>query len=367
MKKVLILANYDLGLYKFRRELIQELLNRGNKVYISLPQGEMVQNLIEMGCEFIETPMDRRGINPVRDYKLFLFYSKILKELKPDLVISYTIKPNIYGGIACRIKNIPYITNVTGLGSGFYKSKIVKQTVTLLYRLSCARAKLIFFENEENKNFFVNNKIASLEKTYKLNGAGVNLEEYNYCDYPKEEDGINFLFIGRVMEEKGVNELIEAAYKVKKNHDNVHFDIVGPFEDSYEKKIEDLQLKNIIRYHGFQKDVKPFIKKTNCFILPSYHEGMANTLLESAAMGRPLITSNVPGCLEAVIDCRSGYVVEVKNSEDLYNKIQKFISLSHIEKKKMGIMSRNHIEENFDKKLVVDFTIQQLTKQGLDV
>lgn len=361
MAKILILANNDVGLYKFRKELIQELIDQGNQVFISLPSGDLVKPLIEMGCKFINTDIDRRGLNPIVDLKLITRYFEILKNIKPDKVITYTVKPNIYGGIVSRINKVHYVINITGLGTAFQKDNLLKKIIIYLYKTSCKRAGIVFFENEENQKIFIDNKIVKEEKTCKLNGAGVNLQEYKFTEYPEKSSEINILFIGRVMKEKGIEELFQVAELIQKEFKNINFDIVGPCEDCYEKKIAELEKQGVINYYGYQKDIKPFIKKAHCFILPSYHEGMANTLLECGAMGRPLLTTNISGCKEAVIDGTNGYLVKVKDSNDLYIKLKDFILTPYIEKAKMGRASREHIEKVFDKKLVIKKTLQMLT------
>ncbi|PES69089.1 glycosyltransferase family 1 protein [Bacillus cereus] len=359
MAKILILANNDVGLYKFRKELIQELIQQGNEVWISLPKGDLVQPLIDMGCTFIETRVNRRGINPFTDFKLLIHYIKVLINIKPDMILTYTIKPNIYGGIVSRFMKTPYAINITGLGTAFQNEGLLKKLIVTLYKLSCKKAKVVFFENEENKQVFIDNHIVKNENTCKLNGAGVNLEEYQFSEYPTN-DKIHVLFIGRVMKEKGVDELFEAAQRIKGEYNNVIFDIIGPFEDDYKNLITELQQKGFIQYHGFQKDVKPFIKQASCLVLPSYHEGMANTLLEAGAMGRPLITTGISGCKEAVINGQSGLLVTVGDSSDLYKKILQFIEKDFESKKCMGWNSYTHISNNFDKKEVVDIVVKRL-------
>lgn len=362
MARILILANSDLGLYKFRKELIEELLI-GNEVYISLPIGSYIEDLVQLGCKFIETRIDRRGIDPFKDVKLLKHYLKIVTQIKPDQVITYTVKPNVYGGIICRIKRIPYAVNITGLGTTFHNEGALKQIIVSLYKVACRNAKVVFFENEENRQIFIANKIIKEEKTYKLNGAGVSLEEYQFCNYPSDNNKIHFLFIGRVMREKGIDELFDVAKRIKDKYDNVVFDIVGPFEEDYENTVLKLQRQGYVKYHGFQSDVKPFIEKAHCFVLPSYHEGMANTLLECAAMGRPLITSNIHGCKEAVINGKNGYLVNVKDTEDLYLKIKQFIDVSWDEKVEMGKASREIAGVFFDKKIIIEKTIDRLFAQ----
>ena len=359
MARILILANSDLGLYKFRKELIEELLI-GNEVYISLPNGGYIKDLVHLGCKFIETRIDRRGVNPIKDVKLLIHYLKIVSQIKPDQVITYTVKPNVYGGIVCRIKRIPYAINITGLGTTFHNEGTLKKIIVSLYKVACRNAKVLFFENEENRHIFIANNIVKEEKTCKLNGAGVSLEDYQFCDYPSDNNKIHLLFIGRVMREKGVDELFAVAKRIKDKYDNVVFDIVGPFEEDYENTVLELQKQGFIKYHGFQSDVKPFIEKAHCFVLPSYHEGMANTLLECGAIGRPLITSNIHGCKEAVINEGNGYLVNVGDSEDLYLRIKQFIDVSWDEKVEMGKVSREIAEKFFDKKIIVEKTIDRL-------
>ena len=350
MKKILILANNDVGLYKFRKELIQALIEQGDKVYISLPYGKLVEPLKKMGCKFIDTPVDRRGINPINDFKLLLEYKKIVKKVEPDLILTYTIKPNIYGGLVSRLTKTPYIVNITGLGTAFQENGILKKVIIALYKVALGRVKNVFFENEGNKQVFIDNHIIKKETAVVMNGAGVNLEEYPFTPMP-QGNPIRFLFIGRVMKEKGVDELFEVAKRIKKEYDNVEFDIVGPFEDDYEEIVKKLQGEGIINYYGYQEDVRPFIAKCHCFVLPSYHEGMANTLLEAAAMGRPLITSNIYGCKEAI--AKNGFVCEVRDSEELYKKIMDFIDLTDKQKINMSKISRKVVEHKFDKKLIV--------------
>lgn len=356
MKEILILTNCDVGLYNFRKELIQALLNKGNKVYISLPYGKLVDKLVQMGCEFIHTPVDRRGINPITDMKLLLAYKKIIKNVKVDMVITYTVKPNIYGGLVCRFYKIPYATNITGLGTAFQNDGLLKKLITFLYKSSLKKAGAVLFENSGNKQVFLDNNIVDENKCFVMNGAGVNIDEYSFTPMLDGET-IRFLFIGRIMKEKGVDELFEAAKWITEEFNNVEFDIVGPFEDNYEEKVKALEKEGIINFHGFQSDVKTYIRQAHCFVLPSYHEGMANALLECAAMGRPLITTNIYGCREAVKDGENGFLCEVRNSIDLYKKIKKFIEIPVCKKVNMGIESRKHIEKLFDKKLVINKTM----------
>lgn len=359
MKKILILANNAGGLYRFRGMLMNALMGQGYNLFASIPYDDSIPDIQKMGIHIIETNIDRRGINPNKDLKLFFSYLKILKQVKPDFVITYTIKPNVYGGLACRLAHIPYAVNITGLGTAFENGGMLKRIVTVMNKVACKKAKVVFFENEENRQVFIREKIVKENKAHRLNGAGVNLEKYQVTEYP-EGDKIKFLFMGRVMAEKGINELFEAMKKLIADGVNCELDVLGGYEEDYKGKIEKYEAEGWLHYHGYQKDVRPFIEKCHCFVLPSWHEGMANTNLESAASGRPIITSNIPGCMEEVIDGVSGFLAERKNAEDLYRVMKEFVELPYEEKKAMGLAGRKHMEEVFDKKKVVEETIQKL-------
>lgn len=212
-----------------------------------------------------------------------------------------------------------------------------------------------------SKQIFIRNKIVKESQTYRLNGAGVNLDHYRVLPYPNN-DVIKFLFMGRIMAEKGIDELFYAMKKLVSEGIKCELDVLGGYEENYKDTIEKYENEGWLHYHGYQKDVRPFIEQCHCFVLPSWHEGMANTNLESAASGRPLITTNIHGCLEAVVENKSGFLVERKNADDLYKKMKEFTELSYGERKAMGLASRKHMEEIFDKKIVVENTIKELLK-----
>ena len=317
-KRILVLANNDVGLYRFRKDLLAALLGAGREVYISLPDGGFVSELVQLGCRFIDTPIERRGMNPIHDSKLFHQYRAILKEVKPDLVLTYTIKPNIYGGLACRMAHIPYAVNITGLGSAIENGGWLKKFVLALYKPALKGARVVFFENAGNRDTLAATGVVPQGRDVVLSGAGVNLEDYPYQSYP-QEGPVRFLFVGRVMREKGVDELFAAAKRMKQEYGNgVEFHIVGSFEEGYKPLMDELEKAGVVQYHGYQSDMKHFYGMANCVVLPSYHEGMSNVLLEAAASGRPLITSDIPGCREAVEDGVSGYLCPAKDANALY-------------------------------------------------
>ena len=357
--KMLILANSSSGLYSFRRELIGEIL-AGNDVIASTPDRGNIWDLEAIGCNVLLTDIDRRGINPVTDLKLMLNYWKMLRREKPDLVITYTIKPNVYGGMVCRLLGIPYAANITGLGTAFQKQGALRTLVTILYKTALKKAKVIFFENAENMQVLLDERIARNAQCCLLNGAGVNTEYYAYTTYPEAEGTTRFLFVGRVMREKGVDELFTAMSRLQENGFDCVLDVVGGFEENYAEKIAAHTEQGWLRYHGYQKDVRPYIEKAHCLVLPSYHEGMANTNLECAAMGRPVITSNIHGCKEAVEDGVSGLLCEMQNTDSLYDAMVRFVKLSGEERAAMGCVGRTRMEEIFDKKKVVAATLKAL-------
>lgn len=357
--KILVLSNFELGLYRFRKELIEVFL-KNHKVLISLPYGRLVDLLVEKGCTFIETPVDRRGVNPIKDLKLLLQYIQIMKREKPDLVITYTIKPNIYGGMACRLLGIPYAANITGLGTTFQKPGMFRSLVTAMYKVAMKEASVVFFENRENMGILQELGIVKEAQCCLLNGAGVNLEHFYPAPYPTENIPVRFLFVGRIMAEKGVNELLAAMKRLISEGCDCTLDVLGYAEEDYTGIIRDCEESGWLRFYGYQNDVRPFIEAAHCFVLPSWHEGMANTNLECAAMARPVITSNIHGCKEAVEPGVSGLLCEAKNADSLYENMKRFCGLSREERRAMGLAGRERMERIFDKKKVVAETVKGL-------
>ena len=356
--KIVIIANNSNGLYLFRRQLISALIDQGHEVIALTPFDTDVDNLKGLGAKLVETPIDRRGTNPIRDYSLMQLYKKELKRIKPYLVITYTIKPNVYGGMVCRQLKIPYAANITGLGTAFEGTGMLRKVATVLNKAALKKAKVVFFENSENRDVFVNDGIVEKEKTHVLHGAGVDLNHFPYQPYPNNQE-FKFLFIGRVMKEKGVDELLESMKSLVGEGVHCSLDILGYYEEDYKDKLDEAVKDGWLRYHGNKPDVRPFIAACDCFVLPSYHEGMANTNLECASSGRPIITSNIPGCKEAIVD-GSGLLCEPKSVESLYLAMKKMIVFSREERERMGRAGRKHMEDVFDKEKVVAETIKHL-------
>ena len=363
MSKILILANHYNSLRIFRRELIIRLVNMGNDVIIAIPpaEDEEIIQLESYGAKIIFTDCDRRGMNPIKDLFLLRRYKKLIDDIKPDKVLTYTIKPNIYGSIACKKNHVQNYCNITGLGSSFMSdNNFIRKIVSIMYKYSLNTAEIVFFENSGNRDILVNEGIVRPEQAVVLPGAGVNLSEFSFSEYPEDNGAVHFLYVGRIMKEKGVDELFYAIQRIKQEYPDTTFEFIGWYEGNYKEIVEKMQNENLIKYYGFQRDVIPYIRNSHCIVYPSYHEGMANTLLESCSIGRPIITSNVHGCMEAVVDGKNGYLVQVRDRESLYEKIKTFIELPCEKKKEMGLCARKHVEKYFDKNDVVDKTIEKV-------
>ena len=356
MKKILILANSSGGLYDFRNELVLELL-KNYSVYVSIPDEVAVDKLKAQGCRMIHTDINRRGMNPVQDLGLLKSYWKLLKEIKPDVVLTYTIKPNIYGGFCCRLLKIPYIVNITGLGTTFERGGLLKTMVVTMYRAALKKANCIFFQNERNKQIFEENGIFG-KKAKRVNGSGVNIEKYSLEEYPRREKP-KFLFVGRLMKEKGVEEYLSCA---KKYANRAEFDIIGYCEEAYEEEVKQLEQQGVLRFHGFQKDVKSFYKDADAVVIASYHEGMSNVLLEASATGRPVLATNIPGCKEGVEEHRTGFLFAPRNTKALEETMEYFLAMSKEQREAMGQAARRKMEREFDRNRVVESYREEIEK-----
>jgi galacturonosyltransferase len=358
--KVLILANNSVGLYKFRKELLSALLAQNNEVYISLPNGDFVSEMEHMGCRFIETEISRHGVNPVTDLKLLAKYISIIKSVKPDIVFTYTIKPNVYGGIACQMRKVPYVVNVTGLGTAVENGGFLQKITLALYKIGLRKAQKVFCQNNANLDFLVQHKI--LKDNYALiPGSGVNLQRFYSLPYPSENEGIHFVFISRIMREKGIEQYLDAANMIKNRYPKTFFHICGYCEKEYQGKLEEFVANKTVIYHGMVRDVREVLKDIHCTVQPSFYpEGISNVLLESSACARPIITTDRSGCREVVDDSVNGFVVKQCDSNDLIEKIEKFLALSHEQKMLMGLAGRTKVEKAFDRQIVVDAYLKEL-------
>lgn len=364
MEKVLILANSSKGVYRFRNELVLRLLKQ-YEVIISVPDEVCTEELRNEGCKVIFTPINRRGMNPIEDIKLFRFYCKLLKEIRPNIVLTYTIKPNIYGGYACKVNKVPCIVNITGLGSALENGKIMQKIVLCMYKVGLHKVKCVFFQNKYNMDFFDKHHITKAKKRL-IPGSGVNLDAHTFEAYPSEEKGITFLALIRVMKEKGIEEFLAMAEVISEKYSNVSFAIAGDYEketrDIYEPRMKILEEKGSLKYYGYIHNVHELMAKSHILVHPSYHEGLSNVLLEAAACGRPVLASDVPGCRETLVPDISGITFEARNTDSLIQAVEKILSRTSCERAEMGVQGRKYVEENFDRNIVVDAYLEEIQK-----
>lgn len=359
MKKVLILVNHNVVIYNFRKELVQRLVSEGYEVYLSCPQGNRIEELKAMGAHFIETNVERRSKNPFRDLELLSHYKKIMREIRPDIALSYTVKPNIYGGIAARKYRIPQLANITGLGTAVEVQGLTQSIIVQMYKYAFRNVKKIYLQNRENLMFFKNHKI-KIESLELLPGSGVNLNEYTVSEYP-DDQVVKFLFISRILKEKGIDYYLSAAQTIRSRYSNVEFHICGFCEEEYKGKLDVLNSNGTVIYHGMIQNVCEFLRGIHCVIHPTYYpEGISNVLLESCASGRPIITTDRSGCREVVDNGVNGYMIRCQNQEDLNAAIEKFLSLTYEQKKEMGLLARKKVERDFDRNIVVNRYLQEI-------
>ncbi len=361
-KHVMVLANDTTYTFNLRREILMELVKQGYKVTIVSEVLKHQEALENLGCRLIDITAGRHGTNPLQDVALLLKYIKILRAEKPDVVLSYNIKPNVYGGMACRMTHTRYIPNITGLGTAVeYPGKMQKLT-TKLYKWGTYGADCIFFQNSENLQFFTDKKMLSKKsKTRLLPGSGVALDQHPLMEYPKSET-IDFLYVARILKEKGIDLYLEAAKYIHAKHPETVFHVCGGCDDkNYLEVLQQTEKEGYIRYHGEQKDMKPWFEKCACLVHPSYYpEGMSNVLLEAAASGRPVIATDRAGCRETVDDGVSGFVIPIKDQAALNEALDKFMAMSWDQHKEMGLNGRAKVEREFDRMIVVERYLEEL-------
>ncbi len=352
----------DSGLYDFRKELVQRLLHDSFDVVIVAPFVTYKKRFERMGCVCVHSKIERRGMNPVKDFVLLQFYRKCLREYKPDVVLTYTIKPNIYGGIACQIEKIPYLANVTGLGTSLTGTSKLKDIIGTLYKIGLRGARCVFFQNEYNRTF-MQGKGYLTGTNRLLMGSGVNLSEFPYQKYPSEEP-IQMLTIGRIMKDKGIGELLAVIPKICKEFSSVVFVLLGAYEkedeEYFQPIIENLQKEGSLRYYGYKENARDYIRQAQALIHPSYHEGMSNVMLEAAATGRPIVASDIPGCREIVKDRTTGVLCQAKDADSLYESIKLLLLKSSEERAQMGKKAREHVTTSFDREQIVEAYLEEI-------
>lgn len=365
---VALITNHDDDVYCFRKELIEGMEKEGFHVLVSCPYGEKIKLMEDMKFKHDNVYIDRRGTNPISDFKLMIYYRKMMCRYRPDVVLTYTSKPNVYASLAAASLGIPYINNVTGLGSVLTMGKAMRMFVMTLFKIAFRKSSCIFFQNEDNMKLAIEQGMVH-GKYQLIPGSGVNVERFPLQKYPEGGDGVTgetvvFNYIGRVLRDKGVDDYIEAAKRIKKSYPNTEFNIIGfiePTEKHYEKELKELEIQEIIKYRGQQKDVRPFIARAHAIIHPStYGEGMSNVLLENASSGRFIITTDNPGCKETLEDGITGFRYHGGNVDELVEKIEEFLSMDNENRKAMGRKGREYVKQNFSRDIVVNAYIEKI-------
>lgn len=357
MKTILVFSNHSSWTYNLRGEVLQALVTEGYRVVVAVGYGPEIEKLKEIGCEFVDVPFNRHGTNPFKEVSLFRQYGRLLKTIKPDVLLTYTIKPNLYGSYLSRRNHIPCIANITGLGTAVEYPGLMRDVLLKVYKFVFKDIFKVFFQNTMNRDLFLSNAI--VRDNYEvIPGSGVNTAKFRLLPFPKN-DTVEFVFVSRIMKEKGIDQYLEAAVYHRKKYPFTRFHICGFCEQDYEARINQLEKDGIIIYHGMVSNVSEVLQRVQCLVLPTYYpEGMSNVLLESCSSGRPIITTDRPGCGEIIDDGYNGFVVKERDSKDLIEKIDKFINMPYDERVKMGENGRQKVRNEFDRQIVVNRYIQ---------
>jgi len=358
MKIIAISLNTTWNIYNFRLGLIKALQKEGYKLVAIAPKDEYVKNLEDEGVECFDIKMNNKGTNPIEDLKLIFDYIKVYKKAKPDVILSYTIKPNIYGSIAAKVLKIPVISNISGLGTVFLNDSITSKIARNLYKIGLKFPKRVFFQNSDDRDLFIKYKLVDAKKTDLLPGSGIDTNKFAPIEIQRDDKKIKFLMIARLVGDKGLYEYLQAAEMIKKKYESVEFLLLGAFYPGNPTAITKEELnkwvsKGVINYLGVSDNVKEEIAKVDCIVLPSYREGLSRVLLEAASMAKPIITNNVSGCKEVVEDGINGFLCEVRNYEDLASKIEKMINLQPLQRVQLGVNGREKVNKEFDENIVI--------------
>ena len=359
-QKIIISANTTCNLVNFRSGLILQLIENGFDVIAVAPEDGYGERLERLGCRYVPLAMDNKGTHPVHDFQLMIGFLKVFLRERPDAILAYTVKPNVYGSLAAQLVGIPVINNISGLGTAFIRGGWMAALVSLLYRVGLSRSKRVFFQNEDDRTLFLEKGLVKKAQTDLLPGSGIDLAHFDSMKYApagRSSSDLLFLMVARLLWDKGVREYVEAARIVKKHYPETRFQLLGFLDVQNQTAVprEDVEAwvqEGIIEYLGTSDDVRPFLAAADCIVLPSYREGTPRSLLEAAAMAKPLIATDVPGCREVVQDGVNGYLCEVRNSNDLADKMMKLTALPLDLRLQMGCQSRNIAETRFDEQIV---------------
>lgn len=368
MKKVVLSANTGWYLYNFRRNTIRQFIETGNKVFIVAPSDDYTSKLKELGCVCINLKISGRGMNPLKEAITLLSFIFVYYKIRPDLIFNFTPKNNIYSTLAAYFLPAKVVNNIAGLGTAFIGKSMSEKFISFLYKISQRGADVIFFQNREDQKIFLDRKIATIEKSKIIPGSGVDLERFHYTC--RDEDGIvKFVLIARLIKEKGILEYAEAAAKLKEKYgQKVLFSLAGFVDERNpsavsKDKINSWHQNSIVNFLGKTDQIEKILMENDCVVLPSYYrEGVPKSLLEAAAMGKIIVTTDNVGCRETVIDRETGYLCNIKSSASLASVLEKVILMRQDERVRMGIAGREYIRKHFDEKIVINEYLQCLIK-----
>lgn len=356
--RIAIVLNTSWNIYNFRMNFVQSLLTHGHEVHTIAPVDDYSPRLVEAGCQHHQVKMDSRGANPLKDAALIFELYNIYRKVKPDIILHYTIKPNVYGTLAASLLGIPVINNVCGLGTVFLKDNLVSAVALMLYKLSFRFAKKVFFQNPDDLKLFLDKKLVPKDAVDLLPGSGIDLEKFKPMNFTRNEK-FTFLLISRLITDKGVLEYIEAIKKLKNEGINARFQVLGAMDPEHKRGIQVSLIQEwidsgTIEYLGTTDNVRDYIEKADCVVLPSYREGTPRTLLEAASSCKPIITTDVPGCNHVVIDNYNGLLCRLKDADDLAEKMKKMSLLQDDTLRQFGLNGRLKIETEYDESLVIN-------------
>jgi glycosyltransferase involved in cell wall biosynthesis len=364
---IALVANSAWNLYHFRGNLVRRLLLDGYRILIIAPHDDSSQKLVDLGCHVVVQPMDNKGTNPLADLQTMRALKRLYREHQPDLVLHFTIKPVIYGSFAARSLQIPVINTITGLGTAFLSESWLMRIVETLYRHSQRWPTRIFFQNPDDFKLFLSRKLVVEEKSACLPGSGVDLKHFMPAEYPTPSYPVKFLLIARLLRDKGIVEFVDAARHIRKSHPHTRFQLLGPLGAANRTALADGEVaswieEGIVEYLGETDDVQPFLQVAHCVVLPSYREGTPRALLEAAAVGRPLIATDVPGCREVVDAGVNGLLCDVKNASSLAAAMRQFLDMPLEKQLEMGVAGRLKMEKEFDEKLVIAAYLTEISQ-----
>ncbi|MBB6424403.1 glycosyltransferase family 4 protein [Sphingopyxis sp. JAI128] len=367
---IVLTGNTTFKLANFRAGLVQRLIAAGYRVTVLAPPDDYVGAVRDMGCDFVPLSMDRNGTSPIAELALLISIFRTLRRLRPTFVFGYTIKNNIYAGLACRLLGIPFAANVTGLGPAFNDGGLLNGVVRILYRAAFRRAEAVFFQNESDRDIFLAGHLVPSDRVRLLPGSGVNLTRFAFQPVPPHNGSIRFLLVARMLWDKGVGIFADAAEQVRRTHPEALFQLLGPLDPDSKTGIGQHQIDQWVEegrlvYLGSAADVRPAIEQAHCIVLPSYYrEGTPRTLLEAGATGRPAITSDMPGCRDPIAAGVSGILVRPRDSEDLARACVEFLGMSHTAQVEMGRAARERMERDYDERIVIDAYMSLLDGHG---